>query len=50
MTQSFTTDTAFPDRETFTFGASFREVIKVEWAQGGPAYHQFDTIVLTARP
>jgi len=49
VSQSFTTDTVFPERQTFTFEPAFDGVIRVEWVQAGPAYHQFDTIVVAAR-
>jgi hypothetical protein len=49
VTQAFTTDTVFPRTETFLFRADFVDVVKVEWPQLGPPFHQFDNIVLATR-
>jgi len=45
VTQAFTTDTVFPRVETFRFRADFVDVVKVEWSQLGPPFHQFDNVV-----
>jgi len=49
VTQAFTTDTVFPRSQTFVFGGDFAEVVKVEWPQLGPSFHQFDNIVVGLR-
>jgi hypothetical protein len=49
VTQAFTTDTVFPRSETFLFRADFVDVVKVEWSQLGPAFHQFDNVVAATR-
>jgi hypothetical protein len=49
VTQAFTTDTVFPRVQAFTFAADFVDVVKLEWPQLGPPFHQFDNIVLATR-
>jgi hypothetical protein len=49
VTQAFTTDTVFPRSQTFIFTTAFADVVKVEWPQLGPAFHQFDNIVVATR-
>jgi len=49
VTESFTTDHNFPDRQTFRFSAAFHRVTRVTWMQdnGYPRpSQQFDNIVL----
>lgn len=51
VTESFTTDHNFPNRQTFTFSALFDSVTQVTWTQdnGYPRpSQQFDNIVVTA--
>ena len=49
VTQAFTTDAVFPRGQTCIFGNDFAEVVKVEWPQLGPSFHQFDNIVVSLR-
>lgn len=53
VTESFTTDHNFPDRQTFRFSALFDRVTRVTWMQdnGHPRpSQQFDNIVLVPNP
>jgi hypothetical protein len=49
VTQAFTTDTVFRRTERFLFRAEFAGVIKVEWSQLGPPFHQFDNVAVAFR-
>jgi hypothetical protein len=49
VTQAFTTDTVFPRGQMFIFTADFVDVVKVEWPQLGPPFHQFDNVVAATR-
>ena len=49
VTQASTTDTAFRRREAFLFRSDFVDVVKVEWDQLSPSFHQFDNIVVATR-